>query len=77
MNHTRLVSPLKTAEGSFWHGIMHRIELDFWNSKYWYRQVGSHQVIDAMAARDTNYPEGFVDACQRAHESGGDAQGRQ
>ena len=64
---------LKTAEGSFWHGIMHRIELDFWNSKYWYRQVGSHQVIDAMAARNANYPEGFVDACQQAHESGGDA----
>jgi len=65
---------LKTAEGSFWHGIMHRIEPDFWNSKYWYRQVGSHQVIDAMAARNAHYPNGFVDACERAHESGGDAE---
>ena len=65
---------LKTAEGSFWHGIMHRIEPDFWNSKYWYRQVGSHQVIDTMAARNSDYPEGFVDACERAHESGGDAE---
>jgi len=26
---------LKTSEGSFWHGVMHRIERDFWNSKYW------------------------------------------
>ena len=65
---------LKTAEGSFWHGIMHRIEPDFWNSKYWYRQVGSHQVIEAMAARNSEYPDGFVDACQRAHESDGDAE---
>ena len=64
---------LKTVEGSFWHGIMHRIEPDFWNSKYWYRQVGSHQVIDAMAVRCASYPDGFVDACERAHESGGDA----
>ena len=65
---------LKTAEGSFWHGIMHRIEPDFWNSKYWYRQVGSHQVIDSMAKRNSEYPAGFVDACERAHESGGDAE---
>ena len=63
---------LKTAEGSFWHGIMHRIEPDFWNSKYWYRQVGSHQVIDALTARNSDYPDSFVDACERAHESGGD-----
>ena len=64
---------LKTSEGSFWHGIMHRIESDFWNSKYWYRQVGSHQVIDDMTARNSEYPNGFVDACERANESGGDA----
>ena len=63
---------LKTAEGSFWHGIMHRIEPDFWNSKYWYRQVGSHEVINAMSARNSEYPDGFVDACERAHEVGGD-----
>lgn len=65
---------LKTSEGSFWHGIMHRTEPDFWNSKYWYRQVGSHQVIETMTARDSSYPDGFVDACERACESGGDAE---
>ena len=65
---------LKTSEGSFWHGIMHRIERDFWNSKYWYRQVGTHEVIETMAARDSSYPEGLVDACQRACEAGGDAE---
>ena len=53
---------------------MHRIERDFWNSKYWYRQVGSHQVIETMATRDSSYPEGLVDACERACEAGGDAE---
>jgi len=33
---------LKTVEGSYWHGIMHRIEGDYWNAKYWFNQVGVH-----------------------------------
>ena len=65
---------LKTSEGSFWHGVMHRIERDFWNSKYWYRQVGTHQVIETMAERDSSYPEGWVDACEEACDAGGDAE---
>lgn len=30
-----------TEEGALWHGIMHRREGDFWNSKYWFRHAGS------------------------------------
>src|SRR2546426_8473905 len=30
---------LKTVEGSFWHGIMHRQEPDPDNAAYWFRQV--------------------------------------
>ena len=44
---------LKTSEGSFWHGIMHRIERDFWNSKYWYRQVGSCLLYTSPSPRDS------------------------
>ena len=51
---------LKTSEGSFWHGIMHRIERDFWNSKYWYRQVGSHQVIDCLLYTSPSPRDGLL-----------------
>lgn len=31
--------------GSYWHAIMHRMEGDYWNSKYWYSRVGKHPVF--------------------------------
>jgi hypothetical protein len=39
---------IPTTTGSFWHGIMHRREGDFWNSKYWFRQVKSHPVFSSL-----------------------------
>lgn len=40
---------LGSAEGSYWHGIMHRREPDYSNSKYWYRRVGSHPIFESLA----------------------------
>jgi len=57
-----------TAEGSFWHAIMHRLEGDFWNSKYWYRKVGNHPTFEKIE-RNWN-PEHYVDQCETAHQSG-------
>lgn len=34
--------------GSYWHGIMHRMEGDYSNSKYWFRQVGNHPIFDEL-----------------------------
>jgi hypothetical protein len=40
---------LKTREGSFWHGIMHRREGDYQNAKYWFRNVEEHPVFGDLA----------------------------
>ena len=68
---------ISTAEGSFWHGIMHRREGDFSNSKYWFRKVGHHPVFEQIAnanALDNWDPFDFVDECQTAIRSGEEAQ---
>ena len=41
---------LVSTTGSFWHAIMHRLEGDFSNAKYWYRRCDSHHVIKMMGA---------------------------
>lgn len=44
-----LSQDIATAEGSFWHGVMHRQEPDPGNSSYWFRRVGEHPVFPALA----------------------------
>jgi hypothetical protein len=39
-----------SAEGSYWHALMHRSEADFSNSKYWYRRVGHHAIFPELLA---------------------------
>ncbi len=39
--HT-IAQALRTREACYWHAIYHRLEPDFWNAKYWFRQVENH-----------------------------------
>jgi len=78
---------LHSAEGSFWHGIMHRREPDPGNAAYWFRQVKRHPVFPALhetaAAILQRYPGehfalsaqwdpfAFIDLCERARQESG------
>jgi hypothetical protein len=46
-----LSQKIESPIGSFWHAIMHRREGDFSNAKYWFRRVGNHAAMPALAAR--------------------------
>lgn len=46
-----LVQDLNDADGTLIHALLHRREPDFWNAKYWFRQVGDHPVYRALTPR--------------------------
>tara|TARA_B100001750_G_scaffold68195_1_gene54274 strand:- start:7064 stop:7636 length:573 start_codon:yes stop_codon:yes gene_type:complete len=72
---------LGSAEGSYWHAIMHRLEPDYPNSKYWFNRVGPHAIFEQLAEAAPSItdaeilagfispswdPFGFTDACETA-----------
>jgi len=58
---------LKSPVGSHWHAIMHRLEGDFPNSKYWYRRVGQWDLYDVISQRSAKPfdPFQFVDLVEQ------------
>ena len=76
-SHT-ISQDLHTAEGSFWHAIMHRREPDPSNSKYWWRLVGPHPVLEQLRNENVGFttPQAFVDECERVRGTGSPAEDR-
>ena len=82
-----IAQDIDTAEGSFWHGILHRQEPDPGNASYWFRQTGSHPVFADLAQAavricqkhpDVGFrthgrwdPFAFIDFCEQARASSG------
>lgn len=70
-----IAQSLDHREGSFWHAIMHRMEGDIGNSRYWFHRVASHPVYPLLQreaellgyrAADRWDPSGFAGFCEAA-----------
>jgi len=56
----------ENPDGNYWHAILHRREPDYWNSKYWYKRVVNHPVIQQMKKEEAGWdPFDFVDQCEK------------
>lgn len=46
-----LVQEINAPEASLIHGMIHRREPDFTNSKYWFRRAGKHAIFPVIASK--------------------------
>ena len=45
-----LVQEGNSALEKYLHGVVHRLEGDFWNANYWFRQVDDRRLLEAIQA---------------------------
>ncbi len=44
-----LAQDIDSADGYYWHAIVHRQEPDPWNSRYWFNKAGMHPIYPELA----------------------------
>jgi len=75
-----------SAEGSYWHAIVHRQEPDAGNSGYWFRRGGTHAIFPALRRRAAEAgldfgpgwdPFAFIEFCEQASRKPGSELERQ
>jgi hypothetical protein len=75
---------IPSAEGSYWHAILHRQEPDPDNAAYWFRRVGRHPVFAELGVRAAEIggrhgisvarpwdPFAFIQLCEKARREPG------
>ena len=81
---------ISSPEGSYWHGIIHRMEPDSSNARYWFERVGEHAIFPQLVGfaaeilknsgpkhwrlKTTWDPFLFIDWCDEARERRGQAE---
>ena len=74
-----IAQDIPTAEGSYWHAILHRQEPDPGNSAYWFRRVGRHAIFPALHTEAARLgwspaaewdPIAFLDLYEHARKKG-------
>ena len=68
----KIAQDLSDASGAYLHGVMHRREPDYSNSKYWFRKVGDHALFPQVqaAALDLLGDSAGLDPYKKALDSG-------